>query len=387
MIQKENLQQQFTQHFGAAETQFYFSPGRVNLIGEHIDYNGGFVLPAAISLGISAIVAKREDAIIRILAKEFDEEISLSVDDVFLCHSERSEESKTHWSDYIKATLQVLKDNNTTLFGADILIESDLPLGAGLSSSAALECLIAYVFNEDSYQKNRTQLALDAQQAERKYVGVNCGIMDQFAVSNGSQNQAILLNCSTLEFEYIPADFGDYQLVIINSNKQRALAESKYNERRSECDAAFEIIKRFDIAESLCNAHEISLGYIDDDILYQRAKHAVLENKRVINAVDALKNERIEAFGQLLIESHISLDIDYEVSGKELNTIVHYSTHFDGCIGARMTGAGFGGCCIALVKKDRVDRFISYVGKKYAEKTSFKADFYLAEIVNGVGRI
>lgn len=381
MIQtKEQLQEEFNQRFGTAKTQFYFSPGRVNLIGEHIDYNGGFVLPASISLGISAIVAKRNDAIIRIFAKEFNEEISFSINENYIFQ----QTEKTHWSDYVKATLQVLKDNKTALFGADILLASDLPLGAGLSSSAALECLIAFIFNEDFYNKNRTQLALDAQQAERKYVGVNCGIMDQFAVSNGKQNQAILLNCANLECEYIPANFGDYQLVIINSNKQRALAESKYNERRSECDAAFEIIKRYDVAEDLCHAHEISLGYIEDDTLYLRAKHAVLENKRVLNAVDALKNNRIEAFGQLLIESHTSLDVDYEVSGIELNTIVHYSTHFDGCIGARMTGAGFGGCCIALVKKDKIDKFILYVGKKYAEKTSYKADFYLAEIVEGV---
>ena len=381
MIQtKEQLQEEFNQRFGTAKTQFYFSPGRVNLIGEHIDYNGGFVLPASISLGISAIVAKRNDAIIRIFAKEFNEEISFSINENYIFQ----QTEKTHWSDYVKATLQVLKDNKTALFGADILLASDLPLGAGLSSSAALECLIAFIFNEDFYNKNRTQLALDAQQAERKYVGVNCGIMDQFAVSNGKQNQAILLNCANLECEYIPANFGDYQLVIINSNKQRALAESKYNERRSECDAAFEIIKRYDVAEDLCHAHEISLGYIEDDTLYLRAKHAVLENKRVLNAVDALKNNRIEAFGQLLIESHTSLDVDYEVSGIELNTIVHYSTHFDGCIGARMTGAGFGGCCIALVKKDKIDKFILYVGKKYAEKTSCKADFYLAEIVEGV---
>jgi len=377
---KEQLQEEFNQRFGTAKTQFYFSPGRVNLIGEHIDYNGGFVLPASISLGISAIVAKRNDAIIRIFAKEFNEEISFSINENYIFQ----QTEKTHWSDYVKATLQVLKDNKTALFGADILLASDLPLGAGLSSSAALECLIAFIFNEDFYNKNRTQLALDAQQAERKYVGVNCGIMDQFAVSNGKQNQAILLNCANLECEYIPANFGDYQLVIINSNKQRALAESKYNERRSECDAAFEIIKRYDVAEDLCHAHEISLGYIEDDTLYLRAKHAVLENKRVLNAVDALKNNRIEAFGQLLIESHTSLDVDYEVSGIELNTIVHYSTHFDGCIGARMTGAGFGGCCIALVKKDKIDKFILYVGKKYAEKTSCKADFYLAEIVEGV---
>lgn len=383
MLNTQQLKQEFIHRYGECEVETYFSPGRVNLIGEHIDYNGGFVLPAAISLGISAVVKRREDGIIRIYAREFSEEISFSVNDTFSFQQNK----KTHWSDYVKATVQVLKDNVVQLHGADILIGSDLPLGSGLSSSAALECLIAYTFNEEFYAVNRTQLALDAQTAEREYVGVNCGIMDQFAVANGKMNQAILLNCATLEYEYIPADFKDYQLLIINSNKSRSLAESKYNERRSECDAAFEILSKFDIAEDLCHVHEISLGYLEDDTLYQRAKHSILENKRVIYAVESLKNGSIEAFGQLLTESHISLDTDYEVSGHELNMIVHYSTHFDGCIGARMTGAGFGGCCIALVEKDKTERFITYVSKKYSEKTSLKADFYVAEIADGVRKL
>ena len=383
MLNPQQLKQEFIHRYGEFEVETYFSPGRVNLIGEHIDYNGGFVLPATISLGISAVVRRRADAIVRVYAKDFEQEAIIELNAISA--SDITQED-IHWSHYIVATLLVLKDNGVHLRGADILIGSDLPLGSGLSSSAALECLIAFIFNEDFYAGNRTQLALDAQKAERKYVSVNCGIMDQFAVSNGLKNQAILLNCATLEYEYIPADFKDYQLVIINSNKARALAESKYNERRSECDAAFEILRKFDIAEDLCHVHEISLGYLEDDTLYQRAKHAILENKRVLHAVDALKKGSIEAFGQLLTESHISLDTDYEVSGHELNMIVHYSTHFDGCIGARMTGAGFGGCCIALVEKGKTERFITYVSKKYAEKTGFKADFYLAEITDGVGK-
>lgn len=384
MLNTQQLKQEFIHRYGEFEVEAYFSPGRVNLIGEHIDYNGGFVLPATISLGITAVVRRRADAIVRVYAKDFEQEAIIELNAISA--SDITQED-IHWSHYIVATLLVLKDNGVHLRGADILIGSDLPLGSGLSSSAALECLIAFIFNEDFYAGNRTQLALDAQKAERKYVGVNCGIMDQFAVSNGLKNQAILLNCATLEYEYIPADFKDYQLVIINSNKARALAESKYNERRSECDAAFEILRKFDIAEDLCHVHEISLGYLEDDTLYQRAKHAILENKRVLHAVDALKKGSIEAFGQLLTESHISLDTDYEVSGHELNMIVHYSTHFDGCIGARMTGAGFGGCCIALVEKGKTERFITYVSKKYAEKTGFKADFYLAEITDGVGKL
>lgn len=383
MLDIQSLKEEFLLRFETPGDESFFCPGRVNLIGEHIDYNGGYVLPAAISLGISGIISRREDAVVRIYAKDFDEEISFSVDDEFLFHTGK----KTHWSDYIKASLHVLKDNAVKLGGADILIASDLPLGAGLSSSAALECLIEFIFNEKYYNQNRTQLAVDAQQAERKYVGVNCGIMDQFAVANGKRNHAILLNCATLENQYVQADFKGYQLIIINSNKARALAESKYNERRKECDAAFEILKRFDIAEDLCHVHEISLSYLEDDILYQRAKHAILENKRVLNAVEALNAGQIEAFGALLVESHISLSDDYEVSCEELNLIVHYSTHFDGCVGARMTGAGFGGCCIALVKKDKAEKFISYVAQKYHQKTNITADFYVCDIVDGVKKL
>ena len=285
MLNTQQLKQEFIHRYGEFEVEAYFSPGRVNLIGEHIDYNGGFVLPATISLGITAVVRRRADAIVRVYAKDFEQEAIIELNAISA--SDITQED-IHWSHYIVATLLVLKDNGVHLRGADILIGSDLPLGSGLSSSAALECLIAFIFNEDFYAGNRTQLALDAQKAERKYVSVNCGIMDQFAVSNGLKNQAILLNCATLEYEYIPADFKDYQLVIINSNKARALAESKYNERRSECDAAFEILRKFDIAEDLCHVHEISLGYLEDDTLYQRAKHAILENKRVLHAVDAL---------------------------------------------------------------------------------------------------
>lgn len=378
------LHQQFISLFGKNAQESFFSPGRVNLIGEHIDYNGGNVLPAAISLGITALVSRREDSTIRIYSNDFKEECSI---DINLLNETIFPVASVHWSHYILATLLVLKNINIELKGADILLESNLPLGAGLSSSAALECLIGFIFNQDFYQTHRTELALDAQTAERKYIGVNCGIMDQFVVANGKKDNALLLNCATLEFEYIPAKFKNCSLVIINSNKARTLADSKYNERRSECEQAFEILSKFDMATDLCHIHEISLGFLEEDILYQRAKHAILENKRVLYAAEALKQGNMDAFGQMLTESHISLDTDYEVSCYELNMIVHYSTHFDGCLGARMTGAGFGGCCIALVEQERLQTFINYVGKKYTEKTKLKADFYVTEIVDGVKRI
>lgn len=378
------LHQQFISLFGKNAQESFFSPGRVNLIGEHIDYNGGNVLPATISLGITALVSRREDSTIRIYSNDFKEECSI---DINLLNETIFPVASVHWSHYILATLLVLKNINIELKGADILLESNLPLGAGLSSSAALECLIGFIFNQDFYQTHSTELALDAQTAERKYIGVNCGIMDQFVVANGKKDNALLLNCATLEFEYIPAKFKNCSLVIINSNKARTLADSKYNERRSECEQAFEILSKFDMATDLCHIHEISLGFLEEDILYQRAKHAILENKRVLYAAEALKQGNMDAFGQMLTESHISLNTDYEVSCYELNMIVHYSTHFDGCLGARMTGAGFGGCCIALVEQERLQTFINYVGKKYTEKTKLKADFYVTEIVDGVKRI
>lgn len=380
MISVNDLKDTFFQQFNCVEDAAYFSPGRVNLIGEHIDYNGGFVLPVAISLGITALIKKRNDTTVRMYSCDFNEMVQFSMDDEF----HFSENKKLHWSDYVKAMLQVLKDKQVTLLGADILLASDLPLGAGLSSSAAIECLIAFMFNETFYENNRVALAIDAQHAERTYIGVQCGIMDQFAVANGKTNQAMLLNCAEISHQFIPANFGEYQFIIINSNKPRSLTESKYNERRAECEQAFQLLKKYDIAENLCNVHVISLAYLEDDILYQRSKHAILENQRVLHVVQALEKGALEIVGEQLTESHISLDTDYEVSCHELNMIVHYSTHFDGCIGARMTGAGFGGCCIALVKKDRTKKFISYVAKKYTEKTSLLASFYEVNIVDGV---
>ncbi|MDB5225856.1 MAG: galK [Bacteroidota bacterium] len=383
MIDPNTLNEEFHHRYGGSVLEYFFAPGRVNLIGEHIDYNGGFVLPAAISLGITAIVNRRDDQTVRVYSKGFDKEAVIDLSTL----SPPKKESEMYWQDYIIATLMVLKDHDVKLSGADIILDSDLPLASGLSSSAAVECITAFIFNDPFYAHERTLLALDAQHAEVHYVGVNCGIMDQFAVSHGKEKNAIMLNCVSLDYEYIPADFKTYELIIINSNKPRSLVESKYNERRKECDEAFKILKQFDPAGDLCHMHEISLTHLEDETLYKRAKHAVLENKRVLHAANALKNGNIEVFGQLLIESHISLDEDYEVTGEELNTIVHYSTKFEDCIGARMTGAGFGGSCIALVKKEKVDRFISYVGSKYEQKTGLKAEFYKAKIVDGVNRI
>lgn len=383
MLDTRELIAAFTRRFGAGNPECFFAPGRVNLIGDHIDYNGGSVLPAAISLGITAIVKGRKDKLLRIWSEDFQEEslIDLEHDLPY------QQKGAVCWRDYILATLQVLLDRGVALTGADMLLASDLPAGAGLSSSAAIECLIGYIFHESCYKEQRQQLALDAQHSERHYIGMNCGIMDQFAVSFGKAGHAILLDCATLQYEYIPADFGEYALVIINSNKTRSLAVSQYNVRRAQCEKAFSILHTMDPAEDLCHVHEISLPMLEDDVLYRRAKHAVLEHQRVLQAAEALKEGNIEAFGQLLTSSHVSLDADYEVSCTELNTLVHYCTHFDGCAGARMTGAGFGGCCVALVLKEKVERFITFVSQKYTQKTGLKADFYSCSMAGGVGRL
>lgn len=381
MLDTVKLKKQFFDKYNEHATAIYFSPGRINLIGEHIDYNGGYVFPAAISLGITALVSKRNDNYIRVYARQFNEEFLLPIEKKY------NTKHQSEWLKYILATLQVLSDNGVMAYGATIYLDSDLPLGAGLSSSAALECLIAYLFNEKFYEQNRVQLALDTQSAEKKYVGVNCGIMDQFAVANGKKNNSILLNCNNLEYQYCKANFNHYKIIIINSNKPRLLANSKYNERRNECEQALSMIQNFDMAKDLCHTHPISLTYLDDVILYKRAKHAITENERVLLSLELLKQNEIEGFGNLLTLSHQSLAEDYEVSCAELDIIVEHATKHDACIGARMTGAGFGGCCIALVDKNKANDFMSYVANQYALFTSLECSFYLCDIDDGVRKI
>lgn len=383
MIQPQELIGRFAEVFGnTVNTEAYFSPGRINLIGEHIDYNGGLVLPAAISLGITALFQSDDSMHLKVYAADFNELATIDLSDLSapLGHA--------RWPLYVAGTMRVLKSKGRKLRGGNLLMKSDLPLASGLSSSAAMECLIAFVMNGEYYDVHRKELALDAQQAEREEVGVNCGIMDQFAVANGKRDMAMLLNCDSLSCEYIPANFEPYTLMIINTNYPRTLADSKYNERRSECERALDIIqKNGDPATHLTEAHEISVAQLADDVLYARAKHVVTEQQRVMAAADALRLCNIEYFGSLLWASHESLDKDYEVAGDALNAIVHFAGKFQGCIGARMTGAGFGGCAIALVESGMEKRFSDYVGKKYTQHTGLEAAFYRAEISDGIRKL
>lgn len=381
MIDPKSLVPAFEKVYGTTPEKFYFAPGRVNIIGEHIDYNGGLVMPAAISLGITALVRDNNSSIVNVFSTAYNKLASFNLKE------DLSLKSATDWLNYIKGMAFILRRKNIKLKGFDILIANDLPQGTGLSSSAALECLSGLIFNP-LYKNDLTSLALDAQKCENEYVGVNCGIMDQFAVSLSKENHTILLNCNTLDYQMVQFNNADYLWVIINSNKPRELSKSKYNERRQECAEALNQLKPFNEgATNLCEVNPVSLPYLEDEILYARAKHVVSENIRVQKAVNAMKDGNVDELGDLLIESHNSLAEDYEVSCDELDAIVYYALKVKECVGARMTGAGFGGCCIALVEKDSIEKFSQYVKKKYKEQTNLEAEIYPVNFSDGVREV
>lgn len=376
----KTLKDMFEKEYGEGRVDIYFSPGRVNLIGEHIDYNGGYVFPGALTIGIYGMVRDRSDNIIRLRSKNADREVVIDLD------REIVYDEKDDWGNYPKGVIKKVKELGYKVNGFDILFYSNLPDGAGLSSSAAIEVLTAYILihKNKGEDVDRVEIAKMCQEVENKFVGVNCGIMDQFAVSVGRENNAILLDCSTLYYEYVPFNLKDSSLVIMNTNKRRELSESKYNERRRECDKALEVIRCHKEIENLCQAEIEDLNYIEDEIIKKRARHAITENKRVKEAVKVLREGDIEAFSKLLVESHKSLKDDYEVTGLHLDTIVDEALKFEGCLGARMTGAGFGGCAIAIVKEGMEEEFINKVSNRYKEITGIKADFYVSKIGDGV---
>ncbi|MBK7506521.1 MAG: galactokinase [Bacteroidetes bacterium] len=379
MLSKESANEIFLNQFSYTAEEYCFSPGRINLIGEHIDYNGGLVLPFAINKGILAAFKKNENKIIRIYSADFEDSLVIDLGKAIEFPVE------VNWKTYILGMIEMMNSKGFYISGMDIIICSDLPLGSGLSSSAALECLIGYVFANEYYDKNRKELALDAQHVEHEYAKVKCGIMDQFAVANGKKEMGMLLDCNNLQSNYLPIELKNFTLLVINSNKPRALVDSKYNERRVECDKILALLDGFDPSKELANLNPLSLAYIEDDILYSRAKHILTENNRVKMASNALADGNIEALGQLLLASHQSLDEDYEVAGHELNTIVKYAMKVKECVGARMTGAGFGGCCIAIVEKNAIAKFKQYVSKKYQENTHYTCAIFEVEISDGVG--
>ncbi|MFD1392597.1 galactokinase [Lacticaseibacillus jixianensis] len=384
----EELTSQFEQVFGKPATARYFAPGRINLIGEHTDYNGGHVFPCAISLGTYAAVATNDAATLRLYSGNFKE---VGIVEVPLSALTTPAEKK--WTDYFKGMAQLLQQGKPEFTqGLDVYIYGNLPNGAGLSSSASLE-LLAGTILKDQYGLPESMLDLIklGQKVENGYIGVNSGIMDQFAIGMGKANHATLLDTNTLEYESVPLDLQDNVILIMNTNKRRELADSKYNERRSECEEAVRRLQtKLDI-KTLGDLNEDQFDQasylIYDATLIRRARHAVFENQRTIKAAAQLKAGNLAGFGHLVSASGVSLAYDYEVTGVELDTLVKEALKQKGVLGARMTGAGFGGCAIALVNKDQVAAVETAVGKKYEETIGYAPAFYVAEIADGPKRL
>ncbi|WP_373465668.1 galactokinase [Bacillus zhangzhouensis] len=381
----DRLRAAFHQQFGdKEELRYFFAPGRVNLIGEHTDYNGGHVFPCALTLGTYAAGAKRSDGRVRMYSLNFEEDGVKEFDLFEIAYAESD-----GWANYPKGVFnQFIEAGMDIKEGFDIVYGGNIPNGAGLSSSASIELVTAVLINEwSSFGISPVDLALLSQRAENDFIGVNCGIMDQFSIALGKEDHAILLNCDTLAFEYSPFRQEGLALVIANTNKKRALADSKYNERRSECQSALNNLrKEIDIAH-LCEltAEEFAqhAHLIQDETCRKRARHVVTENERTMKAVNFLKDDKMEELGALMKASHLSLKNDYEVTGLELDALAEAAWLHPGTIGSRMTGAGFGGCTISIVKEELLDSFIEETGAIYQEKTGIQASFYTAGIGGG----
>ncbi|MBP2098591.1 galactokinase [Enterococcus rivorum] len=385
---EKKLSKQFVTIFGEEATGSYFAPGRINLIGEHTDYNGGHVFPASITIGTYGLARKRTDRKIRFYSENFSQLgiIECSLDDL-------SYQPTDDWTNYPKGMFKYLIEaGNSIESGLDILFYGTIPNGAGLSSSASIELLTGVIIKDlFDLPIEMTALALIGKKVENEFIGVNSGIMDQFAIAMGKKDYAILLDTNTLKYELVPADFGEYVVAIMNTNKRRELADSKYNQRRAECEEALRRLQTVLNIPSLGSIDEATFiehqEVIEDEILIKRAKHAVSENQRTLKARAALEKNDLATFGRLLNDSHQSLKVDYEVTGIELDTLVAAAQNHPGVLGARMTGAGFGGCAIALVKEQNLPEFIQNVGSIYQEKIGFEASFYKASIADGARKL
>lgn len=386
---KEKIYKRFQEIFGAeGQIGVYFAPGRVNLIGEHTDYNGGHVFPCALTIGTYGAVRKRNDNKLRFYSMNFEHlnVIESSLDDL-------TPRKNAGWTNYPKGVMWALREKGYEIpCGIDLMLFGNIPNGSGLSSSASVEVLTGYILNDlfDLGISNQ-DLALLGQFSENNFNGVNCGIMDQFAIAMGKKDHAIFLDTADLSFEYAPIKLEGAKIVISCSNKKRGLGDSKYNERRAECEEALEEIRQKVKVDSLGDLSEEQFEEVKDAIKdatrQKRAKHAVYENQRTIKAVQALKANDIELFGKLMNASHVSLRDDYEVTGIELDTLVEEAWKVDGVIGSRMTGAGFGGCTVSIVKDDAVDTFIEKVGTAYKVAIGYAADFYVVQIGDGPAKL
>ena len=382
---KQKMLDLFEKVFGdTKDVNVYFAPGRVNLIGEHTDYNGGHVFPCALSIGTYAAARKRNDEKLRFYSENFEKlGVMESAIENLVCKEE------DNWTNYPKGVIWAMKEKGYDIpCGMDIVYFGNIPNGSGLSSSASIEVLTGFVCRElFGLDVDNLHLALIGQYSENNFNGVNCGIMDQFAIAMGKAGHAIFLDTATLKYEYAPIKLENAKIVISCSNKKRGLGDSKYNERRSECETALaelqKVVKIDSLGELTEEQFEQYKDAIKDPVRVKRAKHAVYENQRTIKAVEALKNNDVALFGELMNASHVSLRDDYEVTGIELDTLVEEAWKVDGVIGSRMTGAGFGGCTVSIVKDEAVDSFIEKVGAAYKDKIGYAADFYVVEIGDG----
>ena len=383
----DDMKKRFYELYGSSDERVhvFYAPGRVNLIGEHTDYNGGYVFPCALSFGTYGAIRKRNDSKIGFSSNNFDlKATTVSQDIKFSCAQ--------GWTNYPMGIIKMFIEKGFYIGGFDILYDGNIPNGAGLSSSASIE-LVTSIALKTLFNCNIDMLSMVklSQKAENEFVGVNCGIMDQFAIGMGKKDHAMLLNCGTMEYSYIPLILEGCKLVIANTNKRRGLTDSKYNERRAECERAVEYLNKKLSINFLCeidpHTFEEYKYLIEEDNVCKRAAHVIYENKRALDAVDKLNGGDLNSFGKLMNESHRSLRDLYEVTGIELDTLVSEAWNMDGVIGSRMTGAGFGGCTVSIVKNDCVEEFKSRVGENYKQKVGLEAEFYSAGVGDGAKEI
>ena len=384
----DEMQEVFREKFGAAQTHAYFSPGRVNLIGEHTDYNGGHVFPCAISLGTYALVAPRTDGISRLYSMNVPEQGVVQ----FPMHGAVKSDAYG-WANYPIGVVRVMEDaGHRAAHGFDIVLYGTLPNGAGLSSSASIEVLMAVILNDElNLGIDMVELVKFSQKAENEFVGMNCGIMDQFAVGMGKKDCAILLDCNTLSYRYSKLALNGCSIVITNTNKTHSLVTSAYNERRAQCESALKALQKVKPIKALgelTNAEfDAIASAIPDPVERRRARHAVYENNRTLEAVKALEANDVKRFGELMNASHVSLRDDYEVTGPELDTLAELAWQQDGVLGSRMTGGGFAGCTVSIVRDAAIPAFEKNVGNAYTAKIGYAPSFYVANIADGARRL
>ncbi len=389
-MNKTQLAKEFIRLFGGEEKdlRFFTSPGRVNLIGEHIDYNGGYVFPAALTIGATVVARKRNDRILRMKATDLEEVIEANIDtpekykDIF-------------WGNYQVGVALELEKLGYEVCGCDMLFEDTIPHGGGLSSSAAIEVVTALtlaIFAKENKgitePVDMVEMAKVGQAAENNYCGVNCGIMDQFASAMGKKDHCLFLDCKDLSYKVLPLDITGYKIVIANTNKKRSLADSKYNERRSECEKALELLNTVLPGHKYLGAitpeeFEVNKNVISDEIILKRATHVIYECDRVLRSIKALEDKNVLEFASLINQSGDSLKDLYEVTGKELDSLVSNARKVEGCIASRMTGAGFGGCTVNIVKEEKVEEFIKFVGENYEKEIGYAPSFYVSDLGDG----